>query len=100
VSIAAVTNGIFKSMCRENLVESDTSRGRTSEYAGISSTSSNVRPSITTLSAIKDAIFLKIFIACKDTHIFETKKIFQAQSVDSKHRNRDTELFIVHLIIL
>ena len=59
VSMAAVTNGMFNSMFRENFVFSSTVRGSTSEYAGIRRTSSKVRPSITILSATKDDIVLK-----------------------------------------
>ena len=40
VSIAAVTNGTFNSMLRENLVFNSTCFGSTSEYAGIRRTSS------------------------------------------------------------
>src|SRR5574344_3039491 len=65
VSIAAVTKGICNSMLRENFVVNETSLGRTSEYAGISSTSSNVSPSITTLSAINDDIIVKILLHAK-----------------------------------
>ena len=71
VSIAAVTNGIFSSMFLENFVLSETSRGRTSEYAGTSSTSSNVSPSITTLSAINDDIRINFY--CMQRYDFFSK---------------------------
>ena len=47
VSIAAETIGIFRSIFLLNFVFKETSEGRTSEYAGTSSTSSYVSPSPT-----------------------------------------------------
>ncbi|OPZ48789.1 MAG: hypothetical protein BWY95_00565 [Bacteroidetes bacterium ADurb.BinA104] len=58
VSIAAVTNGRFSVMLREKRLVKEISRGSTSEYAGISSTSSKVNPSIITLSSINDILLL------------------------------------------
>ena len=43
VSIAAETIGIFKEILRVNLLSNETSLGKTSEYCGTKSTSSNVR---------------------------------------------------------
>jgi hypothetical protein len=54
VSIAAETIGACSNMFLENLVERSTCLGSTSEYVGINNTSSNVIPSISTLSSIKD----------------------------------------------
>ena len=69
VSIAAETTGMFRVMLREKRVSKLTSRGNTSEYAGTSSTSSKVRPSMRTRSAINDiaVLLLKglVFIAHK-----------------------------------
>jgi len=67
VSIAAEIMGIFSRILRENIDDKLTSRGITSEYDGISSTSSKVRPSITTLSEINDMVndFLNEFLQCK-----------------------------------
>jgi hypothetical protein len=45
VSMAALTNGIFNRMVRVNAVLTSTSLGKTSEKAGTSSTSSNVKRS-------------------------------------------------------
>ena len=62
VTAAGVTGtvsevGIFNSIFLENFVERFTSRGRTSENAGMRSTSSNVNPSKAILSAINDIRF-------------------------------------------
>ena len=45
VSIAAESKGMFNVICFVSCVEIFTSRGRTSEYAGTSNTSSKVNPS-------------------------------------------------------
>jgi hypothetical protein len=54
VSIAADTMGIFKRKFLVNWVDVFTSRGRTSEYLGTTSTSSNVRPSNKILDEFDD----------------------------------------------
>jgi hypothetical protein len=45
---------MFRVMLREKRVCRETSRGRTSEYAGMRSTSSKVKPSRAILSSIND----------------------------------------------
>ena len=45
VSIAALSNGMLSSMSFVRRVDTSVSRGNTSEWAGSSSTSSNVKPS-------------------------------------------------------
>ncbi len=49
VSIAALINGIFKSIPLQSVVRKSTVAGKTAEAAGISSTSSNVKASFTIL---------------------------------------------------
>ncbi len=61
VSMAADTMGMFRWMLREKRVCRETSRGRTSEYAGIRSTSSKVKPSRAILSSIKDIMERLLF---------------------------------------
>ena len=71
VSIAAEIKGTLSVMLRENWVVNDTSLGRTSEYPGMSNTSSNVIPSILTRSAINDikSVFSRLEIYCAQNYI-------------------------------
>src|SRR6267142_7019782 len=53
VSIAEEQSGIWSRMLRVNWVEVSVSDGKTSERAGIKSTSSNVRPSVISAEIIR-----------------------------------------------
>jgi len=55
--MAAETTGVLMRIFLENMELISTSLGSTSEYAGISSTSSNVKPSNKILSLINDMAY-------------------------------------------
>ena len=94
VSIADEQSGIWSRMLRVNWVEVSVSDGKTSERAGIKSTSSNVRPSVISAEIIR---LYQLLISYKDETIFNgnrtarhfgagsLKTIFLAGEVPGKH---------------
>src|SRR5208282_3813039 len=78
VSIAAETNGMLSDIFLENFDCNKTFRGSTSEKAGISKTSSNVKPSPAILSSKNDIVnrFCNNFNCAKITKNICTKRFF------------------------